>query len=50
MYEVVLINEKGQKFTKEFNSKYLLHSNFFKLSTLSILFIIRTGIILEGHT
>ena len=23
MYEVVLINEKGQKFTKEFNSEYL---------------------------
>ena len=25
MYEVVLINEKGQKFTKEFNSKYLFN-------------------------
>ena len=23
MYEVVLINEKGQKFAKEFNSEYL---------------------------
>ena len=23
MYEVVLINEKGQKFIKEFNSEYL---------------------------
>lgn len=23
MYEVVLINEKGQKFTKEFDSEYL---------------------------
>ena len=23
MYEIVLINEKGQKFTKEFNSEYL---------------------------
>lgn len=23
MYEVILINEKGQKFTKEFDSEYL---------------------------
>lgn len=25
MYEIVLINEKGQKFTKEFNSEYLFN-------------------------
>lgn len=25
MYEVVLINEKEQKFTKEFNSEYLFN-------------------------
>lgn len=25
MYEIVLINEKGQKFTKQFNSEYLFN-------------------------
>ena len=43
MYEVVLINEKGQKFSKEFNSEYLFNKFLNKVKHSKKLTIVSYG-------
>jgi len=43
MYEVVLLNEKGQKFSKEFNSEYLFNKFLNKAKRSKKLIIVSYG-------
>ena len=43
MYEIILINEKGERFTKEFNSSYLFNKFLQKVKRSKKLTILGYG-------